>query len=560
MAIDFQISGASTLLLQLSATTNKRNKLPILQSLSERLLPTNPEEAFEYAEQALELAREINKHQELPYCYKQLALCAGALGDHFQALVSLKKALVFFKQQKNHEEQGEIYLEIARVEVERGRYQEGVDNYQEARRLAGEEKDSTREVIALKGLGDLYCRLTDYQKSLDHYLQGLRVAEDVEGVEITGILLSDIAVVYGELREYERAQSYFEKSLESFRISGLKHLEVRAVANLANIHAEQGDPEQALEWGLRAMTIYEALNDRNGLATTLVNLSNVYKELTELDTAIECCRKAYDLFESLDDRYGRCAALLNTGLLYQSIDQHHHATYVLEQALRLAEETGRTDFQYQCHDRLAHSLGHIGDSVRGLRHLRAYVSLRETLEQEEQHRAIGELQARFDLERTEKEKEIYRLRNEQLEMENRHKTGELASLSMQLVEKNRFINDVKLTIEKIANEAGEEVYPLIQNVLRNIKQNAAFQEDWQTFEKQFEKVHNDFIHKLSQTYPDLTSTELKVCALIRTGLSSGEIASLLHVTRRNVETHRYRLRKKLDIESGVDLGTFLAGL
>lgn len=548
------------MLLQLSAATSERTRLPLLQTLSERLIDTDPVQALDYAEKALELARELKKHNEIPYCLKQVGLCHAALGNRFQSLVFLRKALTFFKQRNNNEERAEVYLEIARVEVERGRFQEAVDNYNEALDVARELDDAPGIVVALKGLGDLFCTLHDHQKGLDHYLQALRVAEEMNGVEMTGMLLADIAVVYGELREYDRALDCFERSLDAFKTSGLKHLEVRVLANLANVHAERGEPGEALEWGLRAMTIYEALNDRHGLATTLVNLSGIYKGLSQLETAIECSRKAFDLFESLDDRRGRCAALLQTGLLYQSIEQHHNATYVLEQALRIAEEIDNTDLRYQCHDRLSHSLENIGDTSRALRHLRAYVELRDALEQEEQHRAIGELQARFDLERTEKEKEIYRLRNEQLEMENKHKTAELTSLSMQLVEKNRFLNDVKLSIEKIEGESGEEVRSLVNHVIRNIKQNTTFQEDWQTFERQFEKVHDDFIHRLSQSYQSLTSTELKVCALIRTGLSSGEIASLLHVTRRNVETHRYRLRKKLDIESGVDLGTFLTGL
>lgn len=559
MSAEVYSSGTSTLLLQLSAASD-RNRLPLLQSLSERLLATDPAQALEYAEQALALAERLRKRAELPYCLKQIGLCHAALDNHVQASNALRKSLAGFEEDDNGREQAETCLELARVEVERGRYQEGVNRFQEALELSGRLEYFTGSVIALKGMGDLYCRLADHHKGLDHYLRGLRVAERTGSPEMSGILLFDIGVIYGELKEYERARDYFEQSLEAFNSCGLKQLEVRVLANLANVHTERGAHEEALEYGLRAMTVYEALNDRYGLATTLANLSNIYKMLDQLDAAIECCRKSYDLFESLDDLTGRCAALLNTGLLYQSIDQHHHSTYVLEQALRIAEETGSPELRYQCHQLLSRSLEEVGDSTRALRHLRAYVELRETLEHEEQGRAIAEMQARFDLEQTEKEKEIYRLRTEQLEMENKHKTAELTSLSIQLVEKNRFINDVKLAIEKIAQEAGQEIQPLMQNVLRNIRNNITTQDDWQIFEEQFEKVHHDFIRKLSQRFPDLTSTELKVCALIRTGLSSGEIAALLHVTRRNVETHRYRLRKKLDITSETDLGTFLAGV
>ena len=56
------------------------------------------------------------------------------------------------------------------------------------------------------------------------------------------------------------------------------------------------------------------------------------------------------------------------------------------------------------------------------------------------------------------------------------------------------------------------------------------------------------IRHLSDT---LSSTEIRVCSLIHLGLDNYEIASFMSVSKRSVEQHRYRIKKKLNIEQNL---------
>ncbi|MGE3799832.1 MAG: tetratricopeptide repeat protein [Candidatus Kapaibacterium sp.] len=558
MKTDSHLSTSSILTLQLAETKSDSARFSLLRSLSGQLFSTRPEQALSYANEALELAERLRKRREVPDCQVMIGRCQIAAGDLDRGVRSLRKALPLLPSPS--EEEGELYVEIGSVEVERGRYQKGVEAYQAAHAVFEEIKNLSGRWRALKGLGDLYTGLADYQRGLDVYLRALRIAEKSKNFELLGVSLSDIALVYSELQDYPRALTYLEQCRETFSKAGLRHLEVRALANISGIYTAQGKLEKGLEQGIRTLAIYEALDDRRGLATMLVNLSNIYEQRGQFDQALEYSRKALDLFEELGDPEGGCRTLINIGILYRATGQHNNALYILEQALRIASNIETLGLEYQCHHLLSASLEELGDTTRALRHLRAYIDIKEKLEGEERNRGIAELQAKFDLEQAETEREIYRLRNEQLELQNKHQSAELTSLSMRLVEKSRFINDIKLAIEKTEQVRPDEVLPSLHQILRKIKGQTSSREDWQAFEEQFQKVHHGFMQRLSQQFSTLTSTELKVCALIRTGLSSSEIGSLLHVTKRNIDTHRYRLRKKLEIGSDVDLGTFLAGL
>ena len=63
--------------------------------------------------------------------------------------------------------------------------------------------------------------------------------------------------------------------------------------------------------------------------------------------------------------------------------------------------------------------------------------------------------------------------------------------------------------------------------------------------------------RLVKRFPDLKINDRKLCAYLRMGLSSKEMASLLNTSVRSIETARYRLRKKLNLETGDNLTDFI---
>lgn len=72
-----------------------------------------------------------------------------------------------------------------------------------------------------------------------------------------------------------------------------------------------------------------------------------------------------------------------------------------------------------------------------------------------------------------------------------------------------------------------------------------------------EKQNKDFFEKLKERHPDLSMNDLRLCLLINTGLNTKEIASLTNKSVRGVESAKFRLRKKLDIDSSQDTYDYL---
>jgi DNA-binding CsgD family transcriptional regulator len=162
---------------------------------------------------------------------------------------------------------------------------------------------------------------------------------------------------------------------------------------------------------------------------------------------------------------------------------------------------------------------------------------------------VKQTQKKEQLQHEKREQELIRLRNDKLRSEVRFKSKELANSTMAIIRKNEFLIDLKNIVRKQKEELGSRYPDKYFNYLNNkIDENISSRDDRQIFENNFERAHEQFFQKMKNKYPDLTSSDLQLCAYLRMNLSSKEIAPLLGISIRGVENHRYKLRKKLNLQ------------
>ena len=174
--------------------------------------------------------------------------------------------------------------------------------------------------------------------------------------------------------------------------------------------------------------------------------------------------------------------------------------------------------------------------------------------QQEQEKALRLQEAQHMEEVLKAEKEIIRLNNEKLESELNHKTQELTSSSLHVMHNVEAVQKVKEQLQRLMDEVNEkETRQQLRKILRAVEEEIKIENNWEQFETHFNQVHQNFLKRLSQDYPELTHKDLKMCAYLRLNLSSKDIAALLKLSLRGVETSRYRIRKKMNLEQEENL-------
>ncbi len=167
---------------------------------------------------------------------------------------------------------------------------------------------------------------------------------------------------------------------------------------------------------------------------------------------------------------------------------------------------------------------------------------------------IEQLKLQKDKEKVEKDKE-------HLEKDIIQKSKELANYTMLLVNKKNFFHtlqdDLKELKSIVKNRNSKQK---VLEIFQKLHQNKIDEEYFKVFDENFEGVHQNFFKNLKEIAPSLSKKEMRLSAFIKMGLTNKEIAPLLNISTRGVETARYRLRKKLNLDHDDKLMEFFDNL
>jgi len=136
------------------------------------------------------------------------------------------------------------------------------------------------------------------------------------------------------------------------------------------------------------------------------------------------------------------------------------------------------------------------------------------------------------------EQENASMRNQLLQNEIENLKSELSSYVAQLARKN----EVLLEVRELLQQGDRE------KAARHIDNIISGESYWDDFFQRFSNFDNRFLEILGNHTGGFSPAEIKFCLLVRLGMSSKDIASLLNITPAAIEKKRYRIRKKFGLE------------
>lgn len=115
-------------------------------------------------------------------------------------------------------------------------------------------------------------------------------------------------------------------------------------------------------------------------------------------------------------------------------------------------------------------------------------------------------------------------------------------------------NKIEQLNEQLTNNENKTV---IENVMEQLNPALLSGEDETKFRRAFISLHPHFLKNLRRDYPALTSGDELLCMLIYLRVPPIDMAASLGISRPSLNSARYRLRKRLNLDKDTDLDTFL---
>lgn len=523
---------------------------------------TDPNRAIMFAGQALGIAKEIDYHEGIAKAHRELGYSNGVKGN--------------FETAFNHHQKGISYN----------------------RKLG----DTLGVISQLNDIGNLYKTQTQYDTALEYFFQALELSEINDLNRPIASIAGNIGLVYFELEHVKRAEKFYNRALEINKRLENRHGMSINYNNLGLLHGDQGKYEQALKYHFQALEIRKDLGYTIRIANSLNNIGRIYMQQNSYEQAIDYLNRALKVNGNRDPDL--------TSIIHENLAKVYYSSGRYDSALRHAEKTLSLsrDFGTQLGMKVGYELlsdiySALGNYEEAFLHQQKLRVVEDSILNAEKSRQINELQAKYETAQKEKEialleKEnqretlmrkaflaglvmigiigflIYnrqrlkinknrtdlensRLKEKQLEKDLEFKNKQLTTHTLHLVQKNETMKELKNKINTICRQNNGDVNRSLQKLRNLVDYSFSLDDDWQQFRLYFEEVHTDFFNALKEQYPDLTPNELRLSALVKLNLSIKETATILGITPDSVKTARYRLRKKLDIETEENLTEFM---
>ena len=176
-----------------------------------------------------------------------------------------------------------------------------------------------------------------------------------------------------------------------------------------------------------------------------------------------------------------------------------------------------------------------------------------------------ELKARVNsvLKLVEQQTALERLLKNEIDLKNR----KLSTTSMLIVEKNNMMREfhdqleglVKLSAEGVRFDK-EMIVKELKSLIKRSENHLEKDDSWETFKLHFEEVHPDFLLMIKNKGKDISHKDIKLCAYIKLGMETKQIAQLLNITPASIRTAMYRLKKKFEVPDNQDLRNYIEEL
>lgn len=228
-------------------TLKGKEKVQFLNNQAADILMQNPSLSFEYAQEALNIAKNNSLKKEKATALKLLA---------------------------------EIYSY-------KSDYERSLDYYQQALHIYRSVQDTMQVANMINRLGYINEVWKNYDEALQYYLRSLSLFRSVDNAEGLSSAYNNLAIIYGKTGKDDSSLYYYKKAYDIQGKIGNKEGKGIMANNLGQYYITHGEPGKGSYYYKEALKLFEEIKNWYGYAFTIHNLGVVDFEKKNYAEALE---------------------------------------------------------------------------------------------------------------------------------------------------------------------------------------------------------------------------------------------------------------------------------
>ncbi|MCD8739143.1 tetratricopeptide repeat protein [Mucilaginibacter roseus] len=449
-------------------------------------------------------------------------------------------------------------------------------------------------------LGDLLYMQTAYSQALDNFFKADKLLRHLNTPLKLAANINKIGQTYLQVRQYPAAEKAFREALNIYRSNNNRNGIAGNYGFIGHTYEKRGNYPQAIYYQKLALKEYILVQNTKEIANIYENLGSIHEDKLQLDSALKYFKLAEQINAKNNNETDQIEVINNLGDVLRKSGKYQQSLVYTHRAVALA---GKLKDQYQLGSAYrdlskAYHLLNRNDSAFYYSEASRDIFLKIFTEDNEKQLAL--LQTIFEIEqknsaidRFKSEKTINRiiaigatvitcliallaatfisrqrlkLRNEQKLNEQSQlsyknaldiKSKELTSHTLHIIRKNQLLDELKEKLKNMIKDDKRDQRRELHKLLNMIQLNSNQDKNWEDFRIVFEQVHDKFFDTLKEHPAGLTSSDMRLLALLKMNLGSADMATMLGISQDSLRIARYRLRKKLGLDEGETLQSFI---
>lgn len=585
------------------------------QEKSDQYIGARSDSAWEYLsmginlERAVEIADELFEIAENQGSFKAEVNAMQIMGEYYFYRPSGDSAFIWYSQaydlaekEGNLREMAHSAMSLGTLRSHNGEdYNEALDYFNFTIESFKELKDTSNIIFALSKRAWLNNMADRHKLSMQDYHETIRFCRESKDSTDWGYALNGIGVILKKQENYEEAIEILEEAMAISEARDDQWGYSAAEGNLALVYKSIGRYDEAYQIFLDQLPLYEGVDYLGGILSCTANMTVTSNLMGEYERAIEEANKAIPLSREIGQPLTEADMHNEVAKAQLSLGQLNEALQSAMRSKEMADEGFFLEKQKDAEKTLSDIYLKLDRPTEALQHFTAYTAKKDSIFEKDKSNAVLELQTMYETAKKEQtineleaEKEIERFRNKalliglivvviaaliiinrevkrrkqarevhRLEMETERlekerltdqlefKNRELTAQALHIAQKNEMLKEIKEELESSRTDSdnGTQVRSLVQK----INFDKQFDKNWEQFIMAFKESNPDFLKELDRKFPELTPNEVRLAALIKMNLGNKDIAHILNISDDGVKKARYRLRKKLNMDSGDSL-------
>ncbi len=265
----------------------------------------------------------------------------------------------------------------------------------------------------------------DYKKALDVCLKSQKKIIKLGYKEVLADNYSIIGLIYTDLSDFEKAINNYKCALKIRTEIDNKKAMASSLNLIARTYSLSGNYSEALEYYNKALILRKEMNDITGMPWTYIGLASTYEKMNDYETALLNYEQALELNKNFNDKRLNLHCYMGIGIVKSIISPSKIAEEYLIKAKKIADDLNSKPVLYNIYLKLSELYERLMDLPMAFAYFKLYQQNKEEVINSKLQNQLKNQEILFAVEKSEKEAEIFRLKNvelknayEQLEKQN----------------------------------------------------------------------------------------------------------------------------------------------